>query len=103
MNHVKLIRTRNIGKMYQYRLIKSIILDLDECINKNGPIINENMLIGTIERLYMKNSDSLIRYFKLFGRPFKKTISTDDIQNWTFKYGWPRKLDYDDANGLTYS
>src|SRR3972149_7699982 len=96
MNYVKIIRTRNRGKMYKYRLIKSIILDLDEYILQNNTV-NEYMLMGTIERLYMKHSGNLIRYFNLFGRPFIKTISVTDIENWTYKYNWPRKLDYDDS------
>lgn len=104
LNYAKIVRSRNRRKMYKYKLIRSIVRDLDEYLtsNKLTSIDNESTLLSTINVSYRKHSSTLTRYFKVIGYNANITIDTSDIEDWTFKYKWPHKLYLDDNDKLTY-
>jgi len=97
-NYVRLIKKRDKSAMFKYKLIKSILEDLDAYMERQGleSIDNESTLLFLIKSYCGKRVGPLVRYFILFGTPFKKTITMGDISNWTFNYRWHRKLFYDE-------
>ena len=104
LNYAKIVRSRDRGKMYKYRLIRSIIMDLDEYIkeNKLTSIDNESTLLSTINLSYRQHSLMLTGYFKVTGYNINITINTSDIEDWTYKYKWHHKLYVDDDDKLIY-
>jgi hypothetical protein len=104
LNYAKIVRSRDRGKMYKYKLIRSIVRDLDEYLKENNITIidNESTLLSIINLSYRKHSLNLTRYFKVIGYNANVTIDTSDIEDWTFKYKWHHKLYLDDKDKLTY-
>ena len=104
LNYAKIVRSRDRGKMYKYKLIRSIVRDLDEYLKKNKltSIDNESTLLSTINLSYRKHSLNLTRYFKVSGYNVNVTIDTSDIEDWTIKYNHHHKLYLDDNDKLIY-
>jgi len=90
LHYAKIVRSRDRKKMYKYKLIKSIVMDLDDYLkdNKLTLIDDESSLLITINLSHRKHSARLTRYFKVIGSNVDITIDTSDIEDWTFKYNW---------------
>ena len=105
LNYIKIIRKRDRTAMYKYKLIRSIIEDLDEYLNEHDldNFVYKPTLRHIINGSHKRRSVELIKYFTLFGTPFKKRVSINDIINWCHKYKSKHRLYYDEDGKLSYS
>lgn len=102
-NYYWIVKKGNRSKMYKYKLIRSIIEDLDKYLEENeiDIIEDENELLRMINWSCHKHSEVLIKYFSVFSPPgFYKDISISDIEDWTRIYKKKNKLYYENENWI---